>query len=86
MESLQLRCAPEKCYALPLGVGLVRMVPADIRQTVAGGARVLSGAHVVSGARVVNGAEKKSFDRGGPVWPLQSNAKNDRMTLQQKSI
>ena len=31
MESLQFCCAPGKCYALPLGVGLARMVPADIR-------------------------------------------------------
>ena len=33
---------------------------------------------VVGGARVVSGAEKKSFDRGGPVWPPRSNAKYDR--------
>ena len=32
MESLQLCCAPEKCYALPLSVGLPRMVPADARR------------------------------------------------------
>ena len=28
---------------------------------------------VVGGARVVSGAEKKAFDRGGPVWPSRSN-------------
>ena len=28
--------------------------------------------------RVVSGAEKKSFDRGGPVWPPRSNVTNDR--------
>ena len=32
---------------------------------------------VVGGARVVSGAEKKTFDRGGPVWPPRSNAKYD---------
>ena len=53
MEIRQLCCAPEKCYALPLGVGLVRMVLADIRRTVVGSA------HVVSSTRVVRG-EKKS--------------------------
>ena len=32
------------------------------------------------GARVVSGAEKKkSFDRGGPVWPPRSNVTNDRL-------
>ena len=31
------------------------------------------------GARVVSGAEKKKFDRGGPVWPPQSNVTNDRL-------
>ena len=35
---------------------------------------------VVGGARVVSGAEKKSFDRGGPVWPPRSNVTNDRLT------
>ena len=30
------------------------------------------------GARVVSGAEKKSFDRGGPVWPPRSNVMDDR--------
>ena len=33
---------------------------------------------VVGGARVVSGAEKKAFDRGGPVWPPRSNAADDR--------
>ena len=40
--------------------------PADGRRT------------VVDGARVVSGAEKKAFDRGGPVWPPRSNAIDDR--------
>ena len=31
------------------------------------------------GAHVVSGAEKKSFDRGGPVWPPRSNVTNDRL-------
>ena len=31
------------------------------------------------GARVVSGAEKKSFDRGGPVWSPRSNVTNDRL-------
>ena len=34
---------------------------------------------VVGGARVVSGAEKKAFDRGGPVWPPRSNVTNDRL-------
>ena len=34
---------------------------------------------VVDGARVVSGAEKKAFDRGGPVWPPRSNAADDRL-------
>ena len=34
---------------------------------------------VVGGARVVSGAEKKAFDRGGPVWPPRSNAADDRL-------
>ena len=34
---------------------------------------------VVGGARVVSGAEKKSLDRGGPVWPPRSNVTNDRL-------
>ena len=38
-----------------------------------------SGWTVVSGARVVSGAEKKSFDRGGPVWPPRLNAADDRL-------
>ena len=38
-----------------------------------------SGRTVVGGARVVSGAEKKSFDRGGPVWPPRSNVTNDRL-------
>ena len=25
--------------------------------------------------------QKKAFDRGGPVWPLRSNAKDDRLGL-----
>ena len=37
-----------------------------------------SGRTLVGGARVVSGAEKKSFDRGGPVWPPRSNATDDR--------
>ena len=37
-----------------------------------------SGRMVVGGARVVSGAEKV-FDRGGPVWPPRSNAKDDRL-------
>ena len=37
-----------------------------------------SGRTVVGGARVVSGAEKKAFDRGGPVWPPRSNAADDR--------
>ena len=31
------------------------------------------------GACVVSGAEKKAFDRGGPVWPPRSNAADDRL-------
>ena len=38
-----------------------------------------SGRTVVGGARVVSGARKKAFDRGGPVWPAQSNAADDRL-------
>ena len=34
---------------------------------------------IIGGARVVSGAEKKSFDRGGPVWPPRSNVTNDRL-------
>ena len=34
---------------------------------------------VVSGARIVNGAEKKTFDRGSPVWLPLSNAADDRL-------
>ena len=34
---------------------------------------------VVSGACVVSDAEKKAFDRGGPVWPPRSNAADDRL-------
>ena len=34
---------------------------------------------IVGGARVVSGAEKKAFDRGGPVWPPRSNAADDRL-------
>ena len=59
------------------------------RRTVVGGARVVSGrpagrsagrpAGCPGGARVVSGAEKKSFDRGGPVWPPRSNVTNDRL-------
>ena len=30
------------------------------------------------GARVVSAPKKKSFDRGGPVWPPRSNVTNDR--------
>ena len=30
-------------------------------------------------ARVVSGAEKKAFDRGGPVWPPRSNVTNNRL-------
>ena len=41
--------------------------PADGRRT------------VVDGARVVSGAEKKAFDRGGPIWPPRSNAADDRL-------
>ena len=41
--------------------------PADGRRT------------VVGGARIVSGAEKKGFDRGGPVWPPRSNVMNDRL-------
>ena len=41
--------------------------PADGRRT------------VVGGVRTVNGAEKKAFDRGGPVWPPRSNAKYNRL-------
>ena len=26
--------------------------------------------------RIVSGAEKKAFDRGGPIWPPRSNAKD----------
>ena len=33
----------------------------------------------VGGARIISGAEKKSFDRGGPVWPPRSNVTNDRL-------
>ena len=28
--------------------------------------------------QIISGAEKKSFDRGGPVWPPRSNVKDDR--------
>ena len=42
------------------------------RRTVVSGARVGR----PGGARVVRGAEKKSFDRGGPVWPPRSNVTN----------
>ena len=28
--------------------------------------------------RIVSSAEKKVFDRGGPVWPPRSNAEDDR--------
>ena len=35
---------------------------------------------VVGGAHVVSGAEKKTFDRGGPVWPPRSNVTNDRLS------
>ena len=38
-----------------------------------------SGRTDVGGARVVSGAEKKAFDRGGPVWPPRSNAADDRL-------
>ena len=38
-----------------------------------------SGRTVVGGARVVSGADKKAFDRGGPVWPPRSNAAGDRL-------
>ena len=31
------------------------------------------------GARIVSSAEKKSFDRGGLVWPPRSNVTNDRL-------
>ena len=34
---------------------------------------------VVGGARVVSGAEKKAFDRCGPVWPPRSNARDDHL-------
>ena len=34
---------------------------------------------VVGGACVVSGAEKKAFDRGGPVWPPRSNAADERL-------
>ena len=39
----------------------------------------MSGRTVVGGKRVVSGAEKKAFDRGGPVWPPRSNAVDDRL-------
>ena len=58
-------------------------------RTVVGGARVVSlrpakrsagrPAGRPGGAHVVSGAEKKSFDRGGPVWPPRSNVTNDRL-------
>ena len=38
-----------------------------------------SGRTVVSGDRVVSGAQKKAFDRGGPVWPPRPNAVDDRL-------
>ena len=41
--------------------------------------RRASGRTVVGGACVVSGAEKKAFDRGGPVWPPRSNAADDRL-------
>ena len=41
--------------------------------------KIVTGRTIVGGARVVSGAEKKSFDRGGPVWPPRSNAANDRL-------
>ena len=35
---------------------------------------------VIGGARVSSAApKKKSFDRGGPVWPPRSNVTNDRL-------
>ena len=39
----------------------------------------VSGRTVVGGACVFSGAEKKAFDRGGPVWPPRSNAADDRL-------
>ena len=59
MDTLQLWYAPEKRYALPLGVGLVRMVPAEVRRTVVGGARVVSGAE-----------KKKHFIEAAPFGRL----------------
>ena len=38
-----------------------------------------SGRTVVPGERVVSGAEKKAFDRGSPVWPPRSNAKDNHL-------
>ena len=49
------------------------------RQRASGGRSAGRPAGRPGGARVVSGAEKKSFDRGGPVWPPRSNVTNDRL-------
>ena len=42
--------------------------------------RPVDGRRTVSAARVSSTApKKKAFDRGGPVWPPRSNAKDDRL-------
>ena len=41
---------------------------------------------VLSGARVISSAEKRSSDRGGPVWPSRSNAKDDRAGPKKKHL
>ena len=45
-----------------------------------------SGRTVVGGARVVSGAEKKSFDRGGPVWTPRFKTKDDRTEPKKKTF
>ena len=57
-----------------------RRAVSDSREAAVGGWRMADGRRtVVGGARVVSGAEKKAFDRGGPVWPPRSNAADDRL-------
>ena len=36
--------------------------------------------------RIVSGIEKKAFDRGGLVWPLRSNAKDDGTASKRKTL
>ena len=66
--------------------------PAEVRRTFAGGARVVSGAEKeIICSRAPFGRldqmqrttrrrrKKKKIDRGGPVWPPRSNAKDVRL-------